>query len=141
MGDQSQLKTSDLPPHAAPKAQWVALVVEDDDDQRDLIGAILEESEVKVIACDSAEEAVQVMEKIGDNAVFVLTDVDLAGDMDGVDLACELRSRWPHTRVVTTSGGCDRSRLAHLPRQSRHLEKPWRALDIIIELERAIAAH
>ncbi len=124
-----------------PRAQWVALVVEDDDDQRDLIGAILKESEVRVIACQSAEAAVKVMETVGDKAVFVLTDVELSGRMDGVELARELGDRWPNTRVVTTSGSCDTKRLATLPQRTRHLEKPWRALDIIIELERAIAAH
>ena len=141
MGDGGRHEAPYLRPKPDRRDQWVALVVEDDDDQRDLIGAILEESEIKVIACETAEAAVKVMETVGDNAVFVLTDVDLAGKMDGVDLAHELRNRWPHTRVVTTSGGCNRKRLAKLPKQSRHLEKPWRALDIIIELERAIEAH
>ncbi len=120
---------------------WVALVVEDDDDQRDLIGAILEESDVRVIGCESAEAAIEIMEKVGNRAVFVLTDLDLAGTMDGIALARELGDRWPGTHVVTTSGSSDQRRLAGLPRRSRHLEKPWRALDIIIELERAIAAH
>ncbi len=48
--------------------------------------------------------------------------------MDGIDLACRLGESWPHTRVVTTSGGCDKRRLAKLPKRTRHLEKPWRAL-------------
>ena len=122
-------------------ADLVALVVEDDNDQRDLIGAILEESDVRVISCDSAEAAIEVMEKVGNRTVFVLTDVDLAGTMDGIELARELGDRWPGTHVVTTSGGSDQRRLAHLPKRSRHLAKPWRALDLIIELERAIAAH
>jgi len=141
MGDGGRhlnLRVHSKPEH---RARCVALVVEDDDDQRDLIGAILEESDVRVIACQSAEAAVKVMETVGDTAVFVLTDVELAGRMDGVDLARELGDRWPNTRVVTMSGGCDKKRLARLPIWTRHLEKPWRALDIIIELERAIAAH
>lgn len=145
MGDSGQgvdLCVPSQPEYREPGLNpWVALVVERDDHQRDLIGAILEESGVRVIACRSAEAAVKVMESVGDNAIFVLTDLDLAGATDGVDLARELGDRWPHTRVVTTSGGCDRKRLATLPKRTRHLEKPWRALDIIIELERAIAAH
>lgn len=139
MGDGG--RQVDLATPSSQRAQWVALVVEDDEDQRELIGAILEESEVKVISCESAEAAVKVMERVGDQAVFVLTDVELAGPMDGVDLARKLGDRWPHTKVVTTSGNCDKKRLANLPRRTRHLEKPWRALDIIMELERAIAAH
>lgn len=137
MGANGRDTHSDAP--AQP--DWVALVVEDDEDQRELIGAILEESDVKVFGCDSAEAAIEVMEKIGDRALFVLTDVDLAGTMDGVELARELSDRWPATHVVTTSGCSDQRRLARLPERSRHLEKPWRALDIIVELERAIASH
>lgn len=118
----------------------LALVVEDDSDQRDLIGAILEESEVGVIGCASAEDAIGLLEKIGERTVFVLADVDLSGTMDGIDLARRVKDRWPRAHVVTTSGGCDKRRLARLPAQTRHLEKPWRALDLIIEIERAIAA-
>lgn len=39
----------------------VAFVVDDDNDQRELIGTILEESEVKVIDCDSGEAAMKMM--------------------------------------------------------------------------------
>lgn len=119
----------------------VAVVVEDDIDQRELIGAILEESDVQVIECESGEAAMVVMEVVGDRAIFLLADVGLAGVMDGVDLACEVGDRWPHTRLVTTSGGCEPSRLQALPRGTRHLPKPWRALDLIIELEQAIASR
>lgn len=119
----------------------VALVVEDDIDQRELIGAILEESDVEVIECESGEAAMKVMELVGDNTVFLVADVGLAGVMDGVDLACEVGDRWPHTRLVTTSGGCEPSRLRKLPRGTKHLPKPWRALDLIIELEQAIEAR
>ena len=90
MGDGSQHANFQIHPELSRPAQWVALVVEDDDDQRDLIGAILEESDVLVITCQSAEAAMQVMERVGDRAVFVMTDVELAGKMDGVDLAREL---------------------------------------------------
>lgn len=119
----------------------VALVVEDDIDQRELIGAILEESDVQVIECESGEAAMKVMEVLGDRAVFLLADIGLAGVMDGIALACEVGDRWPHTRLVTTSGWCESSRLGALPRGTRHLPKPWRALDLIIELEHAIASR
>ena len=119
----------------------IALVVEDDNDQRELIGAIMEESDVQVIECESGEAAMEVMEIVGDRAVFLFADVGLAGVMDGVDLACEVGDRWPQTTVVTTSGFCKPSRLRALPHGTKHLPKPWRALDLIIELEHAIASR
>jgi|GEM_PF-7089996 len=79
----------------------VALVVEDDVDQRELIGAILEESDVQVIECESGEAALKVMEVVGHDTIFLVADVALAGAMDGVDLAREVGGRWPQTRLVT----------------------------------------
>lgn len=133
-GESSDLLSE---PHRSP----VALVVEDDVDQRELIGAILEESDVQVIECESGEAAMKVMEEVGDRTIFLLTDIRLAGRMDGVDLACEVGDRWPHTWLVTTSGICEATRLKSLPSGAKYLPKPWRALDLIIELEHAIASR
>jgi CheY-like chemotaxis protein len=43
----------------------IALVVEDDASQRVLVTTLLEESEMSVIQCESAEAAELVMNKIG----------------------------------------------------------------------------
>ena len=64
-----------------------ALIVEDDPMQRDMICLLLEESEVDVIECESAEAAELVLERAGGSLVLMMTDVQLAGDMDGVELA------------------------------------------------------
>ena len=130
-------ENSDLASHRGP----VALVVEDDADQRELIGAILEESDVQVIECESGEAAMKVMEVVGDRAVFLLADIRLAGLMDGITLACAVGDRWPRTRLVTISGFYERAQLKALPYGTKHLPKPWRALDLIIELEHAIASR
>ena len=125
----------------ATRGEPVALVVEGDIDQRELIGTIIEESGVHVIECETGEAAMVVMESIGERTILLFADVKLAGVMDGVDLAKKVDNRWPHTRLVTTSGGCEPSRLRALPRGTKHLPKPWRALDIIVELEYAIATR
>src|SRR5439155_1363679 len=64
-----------------------ALIVEDDPMQRDMICLLLEESEVDVIECESAEAAEQVLERAAGSLVLMMTDVQLAGNMDGVELA------------------------------------------------------
>ena len=40
-----------------------------------------------VIQCESAEAAVQVLEKIGECVSMIFTDVNLGGRVDGVELA------------------------------------------------------
>ena len=43
----------------------VALVVEDDAMQRELVAMLLQESEMGVIQCENAEAALDVLEKMG----------------------------------------------------------------------------
>ena len=111
-----------------------ALIVEHDEDQRFLLGTLFEESGFEVIECETAEAALAVMESKPGIAVL-FTDIRLAGVRDGVDLAHEVMRRWPNTSVIATS---DRSsRVAELPRGVTYLQKPWRPLDLLVQVERA----
>ena len=62
-----------------------ALVVENDILQRALVSMLLEEHDMTVIQCESAEAAVLVLENSGQDVTLVYTDVELAGIMDGID--------------------------------------------------------
>lgn len=64
-----------------------ALIVEDDPMQREMLCLLLEESDVDVIECESAEAAELVLENAGDNVMLMLTDVQLAGNVNGIELA------------------------------------------------------
>ena len=82
----------------------MALIVEDDPMQRDMICLLLEESELDVIECESAEAAELVLERAAGSLVLMLTDVQLAGNMDGVELAHIARKYNPEMGVIVTSG-------------------------------------
>src|SRR6185437_15571786 len=73
----------------------IALVVEDDALQRETIVTLLEESEMDVIQCESGEAAALVLDHVGGCVTALLTDVNLAGAMDGVELAQIARERFP----------------------------------------------
>jgi DNA-binding response OmpR family regulator len=115
-----------------------ALVVEDDRDLRDLAATVLEETEMKVVEATTAEEALHYLHDRADEVAFAFVDVRLPSRMDGVDLARNLGLKWPWIRVVVTSGNPG-DRISDLPRNARYLPKPWRALDVLVEAERAIA--
>ena len=70
----------------------IALVVEDDAIQRETIVTLLEESDMDVIQCESGEAAEMVLEHVGGCLTTLLTDVSLAGSMDGIELRHCLRS-------------------------------------------------
>ena len=79
-----------------------AVVVEDDVFQRELIAMMLEESEFDVIQCESAETA--LLEINTNYPSFLVTDVNLSGRMDGVELAHRAREHHSELRIVVISG-------------------------------------
>jgi CheY-like chemotaxis protein len=105
-----------------------ALVVEDDPMQREMIALLLEESHFDVIECESAEAAEAVLRRIGRELALVMTDVSLAGAMDGVSLAYIARRYNPELDVIVTSGN---PLPRPLPQGAQYWSKPWAPLDVI----------
>jgi DNA-binding NtrC family response regulator len=117
---------------------FIALVVEDERDLRSLAASLLEEAELEVAEAESGEQALSFLRKRGSEVAMMFTDVNLGGRLDGVDLAHAAAHSWPWIRVVVTTGGMERP-LNDLPRTARFMPKPWRALDVLVEAERAVA--
>jgi two-component system, cell cycle response regulator CpdR len=115
-----------------------ALVVEDDAMQREMIGLLLEESDFDVIACESAEAAEVVLRCDASNLDLMMTDVNLAGTMDGVELAHIAKRCNPALDVIVTSGKPLRG---PLPDGAKFWSKPWAPLDVIREAERTLFAR
>jgi two-component system cell cycle response regulator CpdR len=112
----------------------VALVVEDDVRQREWVMTLLEESEMDVFQCDSAEGALRILEKMGGCVSLMFTDVNLAGKMDGVELAHFATQCCPNIHVIVTSG---RALTKSLPEGAIFMPKPWLPLDVLREAERS----
>jgi CheY-like chemotaxis protein len=123
--------------HAENTAR-IALVVEDDPDVRSLAAALIEETDLDVVEEDSAEGALAYLRRHAQEVAFVFADIRLRR-MDGIELARIVKRDWPWIRVLVTSGNPG-DRLGELPRGARYVQKPWRALDVLIEAERAAAA-
>ena len=110
-----------------------ALIVEDDPMQREMISLLLEESDFDVIECESAEAAELVLERSGGSLVLMMTDIHLAGHMNGVELAYIAKKCNPDMDVIVTSGKPLRQ---VLPDGAQFWSKPWVPLDMIREAER-----
>src|SRR5262245_30436425 len=114
----------------------VALVVEEDAEQRQLASALLEESALDVITCASAEAALSVMQRRSGEIALVFANVRLPGLIDGVGLACMVASRWPATKVIVT--GEPHDRVDGLPIDAAYMPKPWRGLDVLMAAEQVL---
>ena len=110
----------------------IALVVEDDPDQRELLTLLLEESELHLFSCESAEAALRILDKYGSGISLIVTDVQLAGALTGADLAQIAKQRYPDLSVIVTSG----SAKPKLPSDTVFMPKPWRAVEILKQAER-----
>lgn len=116
----------------------VALIVEDDPDLRELGAALLEETELRVVECEDAEQALAVLAREGENVALVFADIRLPGLLDGVDLARRIKAVWPHVSMIVTSGYSPH-RPEALPDTIVYMPKPWLALDVLMQAERAAA--
>jgi two-component system cell cycle response regulator CpdR len=108
-----------------------ALIVEDDPMQREMISLLLEESDFDVIECESAEAAELVLEQSGGSVILMMTDIDLAGHMNGVEYVAKKCN--PDMDVIVTSGKPLRQ---ELPDGAQFWSKPWVPLDMIREAEK-----
>jgi len=116
----------------------LALIVEDDPDLRELGAALLEETELRVVECEDAEQALSVLAREGENVALVFADIRLPGLLDGVDLARRIKAVWPHVSMIVTSGYSPH-RPEALPDNIIYMPKPWLALEVLMQAERAAA--
>jgi CheY-like chemotaxis protein len=110
-----------------------ALVVEDDDIQRSIVALLLEECEMNVIECESADDAARVLQDPETNLSLIYADAHLPGKMSGIELANLAKQRFPKLHVVVSSGDLS----VKLPLGATFMPKPWRPIDLLREAERS----
>ncbi|MFZ1105701.1 MAG: response regulator [Hyphomicrobiaceae bacterium] len=79
------------------------LVVEDDDRVRRLTARRLRDLRYRVLEASHAAEAIALMAETPDVEIL-FSDLVMPGGMSGFDLARQVRERYPHVRVILTSG-------------------------------------
>ncbi len=112
-----------------------ALVIEDDEELRFLSATLLEEADFEVVECETAEQGLQVIRSRPEDVALIFTDVQLPGEMDGIDFTKTVHTELPHVPVIVTSGGAG-ERVRELPAGVEFLPKPWRPLDLLTRAEK-----
>jgi two-component system chemotaxis response regulator CheY len=92
------MKATSATPSAAP-----VLVVEDDRNVLDITSFVLESAGYPVLTAMNADEALAVLASHPEVGL-VLTDVNMPGRMDGIDLVHALRQAGSSVRCVVVSG-------------------------------------
>lgn len=118
------------------KSAKTILVVEDEPLLRELSVMELTEAGYEVLEAPTAAEALHILTS-GVAVALVFTDVNMPGDLDGLQLSEMVREQWPQVRLIVTSGGGQVTPTDVRP-PGRFIPKPYR-LDEIIAAVRDLA--
>jgi DNA-binding NtrC family response regulator len=135
-----ELATPRTPATSPAKNLPTILVTEDDKHMRELIVAVLGESEMlfEVVTAENAHEAMDYLES--HDAAVVLTDLRMPG-ADGLDLLKFIKSRDPQTQVVLITGYATvESAVAALKEGAYdYVQKPFDTVKLRCVVEKALS--
>ncbi len=112
----------------ASSSRPAALIVEDQPFVGMIASDILRESGFATYHAYDAAEALQRLHEHPEIDV-VLTEMELPGEVDGIQLAHHIARERPGTRLVIASDGSER-RLADLPPGARVIRKPFASAEL-----------
>jgi DNA-binding NtrC family response regulator len=125
--------TMPLEPNASDR---FCLIVDDEPAVRTYLKAILQRGQIQSFEAESPARALQLLQEFGTRINLVITDIQMPGDMDGIDLAYSVRNSAPTLPVILISGYADIAIPASFP----FVRKPFDAKAILETVKRAILA-
>jgi two-component system, response regulator PdtaR len=111
------------------RCEGVVLVVEDHPLVRMGVLELMIEAGFETLEASSAGEAIQILEARPD-IHLVLTDAEMPGTMDGIELAHYIRNRWPPVKLIVVSGKVVIDP-QELPSGAKFFPKPYRETSIV----------
>jgi CheY-like chemotaxis protein len=107
----------------------LVLIVEDEALVRLVAAMMLQDAGFDTLEAESAEDALELMEK-HDDVCVLFSDVQLPGGMDGLRLARTVHDRWPDVGLLLTSGGFN-IRREQMPDEGTFLPKPYNVDEMV----------
>jgi PAS domain S-box-containing protein len=120
------------------KGQGTVLVVEDDEDVREIASSMLRELGYMVFEADRGKKALTLLDS-GAPIDLVFTDVIMPGEVGGIDLAREIKAHYKHIPVLLTSGyTAQRFHTDDMDEGLQILRKPYNRVDLSLAVKSAI---
>jgi DNA-binding NtrC family response regulator len=115
-----------MPPEPNIAGQF-CLIVDDEPAVRTYLRAILRRGQIQSIEAESPVKALQLLRQFGTKITLIITDIQMPGDMDGIDLAYWVRNSAPGLPVILISGYADKP----VPTCFPFVQKPFDAEAIL----------
>ena len=124
-----------------PAKKQIVLVVEDNNAVRDIAAAMIEEMGFEAIVASNGPEGLDII-TARDDLALVLSDVIMAGGMNGPELAAKALKLRPGLKVLFMSGYAPGSvrQMQDLPDTIDFVNKPFTRNDLTEKVRRALAA-
>lgn len=114
-------------------AAYTILVVDDNDTARWLLGEMLAAEGYVVLEANCADKALEILET-SPEVRAVVTDIEMPGSIDGLELARRIVAELPGVAVLLTSGRHQPARDG-LPQTTRFMPKPYGYSELLAHLE------
>ena len=100
------------------------ILVEDEPLIRMIAESVLCDCGFQVFVATDAYEALRILESEAIHIQVLFTDVNMPGELNGLELAYLVHDRWPRVRLLVTSGGA-RAGPQDVPDDGRFISKPY----------------
>jgi CheY-like chemotaxis protein len=107
------------------------LVVGGDVQTRGTAVTVVEDAHMSWAEAGSAEDALAYLREHAPDVQLILTDFELPGRLDGIDVARVAALRWPWMKVVVMTAG---ERFRDVPANVVFVHKPWSPADLHAQL-------
>jgi DNA-binding response OmpR family regulator len=115
------------------------LLVEDEEGIRELLFELLVDAGFEIVQADTGDMAFRLLEH--DNLQLLLTDINMPGRLDGVELAKLARLSHPDIPIVFMTGRPDgAARAQHIQQPRAVLEKPFDLTHVLKTVRRLASA-
>ena len=116
----------------------ICLIVDDEPSIRAYIRAVLERERFQSMEADTASQALRVLEKLGGSVDLVISDINMPGEMSGIDLAYSLRNSFPYIPIILISGYADDKSVKRAAASFDFIQKPFAPTAILNAVSRAL---
>jgi CheY-like chemotaxis protein len=126
----SNMTDGEMVPTGQPNT---VLVVDDNKTARWLLAEILAADAYDVLQAESADEALRLLKERSDIRA-VVTDIEMPGSINGLEMARRIVEEMPGVAVLLTSGRYVPT-TESLPRSTRFMPKPWLPEEVLRHLD------
>ena len=107
------------------------LIVDDEPELRSYLRLFLQRQGAEILEAEDAVTALRILKKLAGEVDLLITDIQMPGEMDGVDLGYSVKNQFPSVPVILVSGAVEKP-----PTDFVLVRKPYRHDEILSAIER-----